>query len=133
MNLAPDTEPVIRFLYFNSDFTGTEQTGGSVKPKAFRPHTATQETSCFNIQSADRPAMWAHAAANGRPEPILAAAKIKCGDAKTAGLLVIHDTPPQLHVVLRNWPFEGEDPMLLKAKRANIEQRLSSAAQLLSP
>ena len=105
-----------------------------MKAKAFQPQMNDRETSCFNINPQDRPVLWQHAIDHGRTGvPVLAAAVIVCGDIKRQGLKVEIAIPPPQHVVLRGWPFDGDEQLVLKSIRLDIQNKLAAAAELISP
>src|ERR1700733_12654475 len=120
-------ENLARFLTHGSQFNSK-----GVKPTVFLPEPKAQETSVFRHGSEPRDDLWAignEHAAKGRT--IHGAAIIRAGEVRAAGLAVIPDEPPLRHAAIRNWPWIGNDPEMLKAERKELAIMLASTAQLL--
>jgi hypothetical protein len=122
-----DEEDLARFLTSSNQFN----TKG-VRHTVFLPEPKAQETSVFRHEGEPREALWAignEHASQGRT--IHGAAILKAGEIRVVRLEVIADEPPPRHAAIRNWPWIGDDPDLLKAERMELAMALASKAQLL--
>ena len=123
-----DAESLARFLTSDSQFNSK-----MVKPSAFLPAPASQETSVFRHGSEPSEALWAigseHVATSGRT--VHGAAILTAGEVRAAGLAVVASEPPDRHAAIKDWPWIGNDPDLLKAERKERALLLAKNARLL--
>ncbi len=116
-------EVLARFLTQSSHYKAHQ-----VQPSAFLPHKASRETSVFRHgpEPLTRLKELGQEAARGRM--LYGAALINGGDPPAARLHVVPDEPPELHAVIRGWPWIDNDLEEQKAQQKERALVLASAA-----
>jgi hypothetical protein len=126
----PDTvandEDLARFLTQSSQFNTQ-----IVKPAAFLPSPKDRETSVSRHSSQSADSLWQIGLGAAGDRKLYGAAMFKAHSVKAAQLEVMPDEPPNLHAVIRNWPWIDSDPELQKAKQKEMALVLASLATLL--
>jgi hypothetical protein len=122
-----DDEDLARFLTSKSQFNAR-----GVKPSAFLPSPADQETSVFRHGAEPQADLWRigdeHAAGD---RSVHGVGIVKAADVRGAELDVFADEPPPRHAAIRGWPRTADDPELQKAQQKERAVALASKALAL--
>lgn len=120
-----DDEPIARFLTQSGHFSKQQQL---VNSSVFLPGNRDRETSVsrHGAEPLDVLRTLGLAAASGRK--LYGAAIFKASDVRKAHLEIVSSEPPERHAVIRDWPWNDNDPEDQKAKQKERALELASAA-----
>lgn len=112
-------EPLARFLFHKGSHFAPGD--GRVKPRAFEPARADNQTSVFRTLDLADEMIWRlgddHVAPL-RKKPVLARAELRAGNVAAVNLRIAPDDSPPRHASISGWPSAKHERMLIAEKLA---------------
>jgi hypothetical protein len=124
-DLVGNEEALTRFLTSSSLFSSV-----MIKPAAFLPNPKFRNTSVFREITGGREIeeTWAKLPNNERS--LHGVAILTEHDVRECDLEVTPEEPPDRHANIVNWPWDSNDPELLKARHKSLANAMARRATL---